>query len=121
MAKRASETTFFEVCWSFLGYPSDACHEMARFQALCNSVAPEDFELWNMDLPKYMSSLKFGIEVNTRFLQALPVPDVCGASLTRQQAQAIFQMPPDHRVAGRNASKVRTTLRQFVRDWAVEG
>jgi len=30
-------------------------------------------------------------------------------------------MPKEHRVASRNSSKVRSTLKQFVRDWAAEG
>ena len=30
-------------------------------------------------------------------------------------------MPPDHQVQERNSVKVRTVLRQFVRDWADEG
>merc|ERR1712151_331655 len=30
-------------------------------------------------------------------------------------------IPAEHRVSSRNSSKVRSTLRQFVRDWADEG
>ena len=32
-----------------------------------------------------------------------------------------WQMPGDHQVQERNSIKVRTVLRQFVRDWADEG
>jgi len=34
---------------------------------------------------------------------------------------AVYEIPAGHVVESRNVSKVRTTLRQFVRDWAAEG
>ena len=38
-----------------------------------------------------------------------------------KSSQGFWQVPPDHQVQERNSVKVRTVLRQFVRDWADEG
>jgi len=61
------------------------------------------------------------VDVNARFLKMLPTADVCGADLGRHGDRLVREVPDDHRVASRNAAKVRSTLRQFVRDWAKEG
>jgi len=54
-------------------------------------------------------------------LSLLPSPEVCGCDLGQDAYQYVRQIPDGHRVASRNSSKVRSTLRQFVRDWAAEG
>mmetsp|Transcript_102461 Transcript_102461/g.260196 ORF Transcript_102461/g.260196 Transcript_102461/m.260196 type:complete len:405 (-) Transcript_102461:157-1371(-) len=112
---------FYDVCWSCFGYRDDALKEVARFQALCNSLSPEDLAIWGVDVPQTDSAMQMGIEMNSRFLQILPTAEVCGAYMSQRQEQAVFSVPMGHRIAGRNMSKVRTTLRQFVRDWAAEG
>lgn len=112
---------FFEVCYSCLLYRQDALHEVLRIQSTAQHLDLEDVALWSGDLQQWMGAVHVGIEANAQFLQMLPIPDVCGAPLSQQQAMRVYQVPPDYRVASRNVSKVRTTLRQFVRDWAVEG
>lgn len=112
---------FFDVCWSCLKYYEDAIHEVGRIQDCVHELDQEDLDLWGTDLRSWMATVHQGIEANTRFLQMLPTPDVCGAPMNRAHAMCVYQVPEDHRVASRNSSKVRTTLRQFIRDWAVEG
>lgn len=112
---------FLEICWSCLRYKDDAYQEVSRFQAVASTLDAQDRALWNLDMPNWMKAVQVRIEMNSKFLQLLPVPDVCGSVMNRRTMMAIWNVPDGHRIASRNSSKVRSTLRQFVRDWAVEG
>jgi len=112
---------FLDVCWSFLDYRNDALKEVARMQAPFRKLDAGDLALWPNDPQAWISEIAQRVEVNARFLAAFPVPDVCGAPLGPDGARVVMTPPEGHRVASRNSSKVRSTLRQFVRDWAHEG
>jgi hypothetical protein len=112
---------FLEVCWSCLEYLDDAKRDVKRMERAIANLDPADKALWHADHKKWMATLQVGAQANTAFLKLLPSPDVCGAPMSAKHAQMVYRTPPGHHVEGRNSSKVRTTLRQFVRDWAVEG
>jgi hypothetical protein len=80
-----------------------------------------DKSLWQASPSEWCREINWRVKVNAQFLAAMPNPDVCGADLGPHQHAIVQQVPDKHRVASRNSTKVRSTLRQFVRDWAVEG
>mmetsp|Transcript_117026 Transcript_117026/g.342759 ORF Transcript_117026/g.342759 Transcript_117026/m.342759 type:complete len:399 (+) Transcript_117026:49-1245(+) len=112
---------FLDVCWSFVDYPRDAAHDLARLQAAINELDNADLSLWNVDPSTWLNEMQWRAEANSKFLRLLPVPEVCGADLGPESERTVRELPPAHRVASRNSSKVRSTLHQFVRDWAREG
>lgn len=112
---------FQEVCWSFLDYGKDAQRELMRVQNMVAGLDANDRALWNFDVASWTKLFQVRVQVNHQFLQQLPSYEICGAIHTEAQARAIYEMPFSHQVQGRNSSKVRSTLRQFVRDWAAEG
>jgi len=120
---RSERKHFLDVCWSFIGYQKDALYEVNRLHAAVSSLAPADAALWssNGNSASWLKEIVSRIQVNADFLRSLPVPDVCGAYLGPDGNRMVKEIPNGHRIAGRNMSKVRSTLRQFVRDWAAEG
>eukprot|EP00927_Polykrikos_kofoidii_P019283 TRINITY_DN18993_c4_g1_i1.p1 TRINITY_DN18993_c4_g1~~TRINITY_DN18993_c4_g1_i1.p1 ORF type:complete len:454 (-),score=83.17 TRINITY_DN18993_c4_g1_i1:233-1594(-) len=111
---------FLDVCWSLMDYKRDASYDVKRLQDQLASLDPLDAALWKAD-PSLITQMAAGVEINSRFLELLPCPEVCATNLGPNGNSIVTQVPPTHRVASRNSSKVRSTLRQFVRDWAVEG
>jgi len=112
---------FLEVCWSFMEYRRDALHDIKRFQESLRILDSNDMLLWQVDPSEWVEEVRWRVEANAALLCNFPVPDVCAADLGSNAFDLVKQVPPTHRVASRNSSKVRSTLRQFVRDWAAEG
>jgi len=113
---------FLEVCYSFIDYKKDAIQDLNRLEATLKSLSKQDLYMWGqLDPGMWLRGICLAVEANRQFLQLLPCPDVAGAPLYGPHAEGIFEVPDGHCVAHRNSSKVRSTLRQFVRDWAVEG
>lgn len=111
---------FLEVCYSFLDYFRDCQHDVQSLSARRSRVAdPLDLALWPMDEKSWTASISSRIKENADFLRLLPAPEVCCAPI--EPPEMALSIPPGHRVESRNSSKVRSTLRQFVRDWAAEG
>mmetsp|Transcript_55338 Transcript_55338/g.124336 ORF Transcript_55338/g.124336 Transcript_55338/m.124336 type:complete len:409 (-) Transcript_55338:48-1274(-) len=112
---------FLDVCYSLIKYDSDARRDIRTYNEQMASLEHDDLALWTSSPSTWIAEIVQRVEANTRFLAKLPCPDVCGIYLG-QDAQNLVKRPPDdHRVASRNSSKVRSTLRQFVRDWSVDG
>mmetsp|Transcript_2480 Transcript_2480/g.4253 ORF Transcript_2480/g.4253 Transcript_2480/m.4253 type:complete len:500 (-) Transcript_2480:45-1544(-) len=108
---------FADVCYSLLGYPLDANAEMEFIIDSHQCVPdPHDRALW-LGSPKaqteLLNEMNKRVHANARFLAHLVASD--------EEAQEFLQIPPNHQIQQRNSSKVRAVLRQFVRDWAVEG
>ncbi|CAK0818986.1 unnamed protein product, partial [Prorocentrum cordatum] len=98
----------------------DCQHDIQSLRAKRARVAdPLDRALWPMDEESWIASVSSRIKANADFLRLLPAPEVCCAPI--EPPERALSIPPGHRVESRNSSKVRSTLRQFVRDWAVEG
>jgi len=119
---------FLDCCWSFLEYGVDAEGEVGSLEEGLGELDKRDLALWfsaqggpNVDPKAWLADISRRVEVNRRFLSLLPSPEVCGIDLGPDGERLVGQTPPGHAVAGRNASKVCSTLRQFVRDWAREG
>jgi len=112
---------FLDVCWSFMKYQKDAMYDVERFQAAINELDAHDMALWEVDSARWLKEISVAVQINARFLSMLPSPDVSGVDLGPDAEQVVRQVPQGHHVASRNSSKVRSTLRQFVRDWAAEG
>mmetsp|Transcript_18584 Transcript_18584/g.41713 ORF Transcript_18584/g.41713 Transcript_18584/m.41713 type:complete len:431 (-) Transcript_18584:92-1384(-) len=112
---------FLDVCYSFLDYTNDAMHEVDILQDSLKELDAHDRALWRVDSETWLAEIRRRVEVNSRFLTSLPIADICAAHLGPEADRIISEVPKSHRVASRNASKVRSTLRQMVRDWAVEG
>jgi len=116
---------FQEICWSLLDYGNGAMQDLHRFRAAVGSLDAHDLAMSpigrEQDMTKFIEGIVKRITMNDQFLSSLPSPDVCGSLQTREQAMSLFQKPNRHVVQSRNSSKVRSTLRQFVRDWAAEG
>jgi len=112
---------FLDVCWSFMEHPRDAAHELARLQDDVSSLDDADLALWSVRPETWLREIQWRVEANSQFLALLPVPEVSGADLGPDPDRMVREVPPGHKVAGRNASKARSVLQQFVRDWAREG
>mmetsp|Transcript_31678 Transcript_31678/g.73994 ORF Transcript_31678/g.73994 Transcript_31678/m.73994 type:complete len:435 (-) Transcript_31678:98-1402(-) len=112
---------FLDVCYSLINYETDARRDLMKFQEQMVGLSPSDQALWKGDASSWMAAILPRVEINARFLARLPCPDVCGIYLGEDAQGLVTKMPDKHRVASRNASKVRSTLRQFVRDWAIDG
>ncbi|CAE7871524.1 Carnmt1, partial [Symbiodinium sp. KB8] len=120
-SKQEEKAHFLEVCYSFMEYGTDAYYDLGRMQETVQSLDKADMAMWKIDPLAWYNEIQKRVQINLNFLRMLPNPDVCGADLGRQAWQLVTQVPEGHRVASRNSSKVRSTLRQFVRDWSREG
>jgi len=114
---------YLDVCWSFLDYPRECKYDMGRLKESMESLDPKDAAICSThrDRMKWIAEMAKCVAINTKFLNQMPTVDVCATDLGAGGPQIVAQFPDGHRVASRNSSKVRSTLRQFVRDWAVEG
>lgn len=112
---------FLDVCWSFMRYERDVRSELKRLQESFATLDEHDKSIWNVNPAVFSKQIEDRLKVNMQFLAYLPSPDVCGCDLGDDPHRMVKMVPDAHRVASRNSSKVRSTLRQFVRDWAVEG
>lgn len=112
---------FLDVCWSFVAYADDAQHDLTQLQKGLSKLDATDAKLWGVDPQEWFKQVRLRVEHNTKFLMMMPHSEVCGADLGPRGEQLVHEVPDKHRVASRNASKVSSTLRQFVRDWAREG
>jgi hypothetical protein len=115
---------FLDCCWSLVKYQEDAMHEVRQLEESIKILDENDRALWQAaqaGTSRWIQEVCWRVRVNAQFLGEMPTPEVCGADLGPNEHSIVKQVPDHHRVASRNASKVRTTLRQFVRDWAVEG
>lgn len=112
---------FLDVCWSFMEYPKDIAHELMRLKKGLADLDKRDLALWQAQPTNWIAEIQSCVEMNSRFLRMMPVPEVCGSDLGPNADSVVCDVPDRHRVASRNSSKVRSTLRQFVRDWAREG
>mmetsp|Transcript_70638 Transcript_70638/g.169278 ORF Transcript_70638/g.169278 Transcript_70638/m.169278 type:complete len:570 (-) Transcript_70638:149-1858(-) len=105
---------FMEVCYSLLGYGEDAHAELRWLNEAIGLVDEKDLQLWKgTERRSFIAAIKKRIQANAEFLAMLVLSD--------EDATDYHVLPPDHQVQERNAVKVRTVLRQYVRDWAVEG
>merc|ERR1719440_1553968 len=102
-------------------YHKDVMHDMDRMQEAMDSLDAHDVALWQVDRNRWIKEVTVAVQINARFLSMLPSPDVSGVDLGPDAEQVVRKVPQGHHVASRNSSKVRSTLRQFVRDWAAEG
>lgn len=112
---------FLQVCHSFVRYESDASCDLAKLRSWFVGMDPHDAALWPVDADTFIAGVDQRIQMNGQFLSALPTPDVCGADLGPDAGRLVSQPPCNSRTDLGNASKVRSVLRQFVRDWAAEG
>lgn len=114
---------FLDVCWSFMHYQRDAKYDIERIQESLDLLDAHDLAIWNVDPSRYMKEITIAVQLNARFLQLMPTPEASGVDLGDEveARKTVTTVPPQHRVTSRNSSKVRSTLRQFVRDWAAEG
>ena len=114
-------------------YGTDAFYDLGRMQETMQALDKADMEMWKVPpvawrldasfLPGFgrYSEIQRRVQANCEFLRMMPNPEVCGADLGPEAWKMVLTVPSGHRVASRNSSKVRSTLRQFVRDWAKEG
>lgn len=112
---------FLDVCYSFMRYQKDAMYDLGNIQEAISTLDAHDLALWEGDPTQWVNKMGICVQLNAKFLAQLPSPDVSGVDLGPDAGQVVRTPPPGHHVASRNASKVRSTLRQFVRDWAEEG
>lgn len=81
--------------------------------AYASVTDPLDKVLLKQPFTKIIAEMRRCLEVNARFLAVLVETD--------EDACEFSAVPDTHEVEERNSVKVRTVLRQFVRDWAEEG
>jgi len=115
------KTHFLDVCYSFLEYQADANYDLQQMQAKLRALDPIEKKLWQVEELSWFKEIQQRVNVNASFCKMFPNSEVCGADLGPNADYVVMNVPKDHRVASRNSSKVRSTLRQFVRDWAKEG
>jgi len=106
---------FADVCYSLVAYPSDAANELKWIEESFASITdPHDRALLlPSTTPKLIEEMRQRAAVNAAFLAMLVESD--------EDARQFSRIPRGHAVQEQNSVKVRTVLRQFVRDWAEEG
>lgn len=106
---------FAEVCYSLMAYGDDAESELRGFEEALQAVDPIERALLppNLQGRETLDEMAKCVDVNTQFLKMLVESD--------EDAMCYAKIPSTHQVQERNSVKVRTVLRQFVRDWAAEG
>lgn len=105
---------FAEVCYSLVSYGEDAAGDLGWLEdSLMGVTDPDDRALMLPGLMDLLPEMRRCAEVNARFLAMLVESD--------EDACHFAKVPDTHQVLERNSMKVRTVLRQFVRDWAEEG
>lgn len=125
---------FLDVVFAFADYLRDTTTEVVRMHKKIHSVVrEEDKPLWSVEDPqKMLREIQVRLKHNDTFLQQLireaggergvvGPPTGLGDDQKPGQGDGIVRVPAGHHVQRRNSSKVRSTLRQFVRDWALEG
>eukprot|EP00743_Colponemidia_sp_Colp-15_P007924 GILK01008583.1.p1 GENE.GILK01008583.1~~GILK01008583.1.p1 ORF type:complete len:398 (+),score=50.77 GILK01008583.1:41-1195(+) len=112
---------FQDVCNAFLFYKRDASRDLARMQWNFNILKPEHQNLLTLFPPEAKSeAYDRALDVNQNFLISCVVPhqelfhgrNLRDISNNGENAA---------RTPYRDVTKVRSTLRQFVRDWSKEG
>ena len=105
---------YADVCYSLLAYAEDAEGEIESVEETFKSVVdPHDLALMKAPGMKVLEDMRRCARVNAEFLTLLVRSDEC--------IPEFWELPQNHQVQERNSVKVRTVLRQFVRDWADEG
>jgi len=123
-------THFLSVCYSIAGYSAGALHSVERYGKELRLALqdPVNQRLWcGGDLEKTIEQMKVRVTYNQHLLDDL-VQDLAdcpvgppGGLGRRTPPPGILRVPPGYAVDPSNASKTRSTLRQFVRDWSREG
>ncbi|KAF4665443.1 hypothetical protein FOL47_004600 [Perkinsus chesapeaki] len=113
---------FNEVVWSFETYGDDFEMELNALETSLMSLNDEELELWGGNPEQYMKDIRERMAVNQRVCHLLSEvsTQMFGDTTPRAAARAI-KPPKGYQSQPRNISKVRSTLRQFVREWSVEG
>lgn len=106
---------YADVCYSLLSYKDDAEAELRYLaESFIGITDPHDRELLRPDLGiALLPEMRRCALANASFLATLVQSD--------EDAREFWEKPLTHVVQERNSSKVRTVLRQLVRDWADEG
>jgi len=106
---------FADVCYSLVNYWPDAKGELEWKEKEIDSIVdPEDRALlMPVVTTSLLQEMRRCARINAEFLAMLVRTD--------EEARQFGTIPNNHVVQDRNSVKVRTVLRQFVRDWAVEG
>eukprot|EP00931_Biecheleriopsis_adriatica_P033815 TRINITY_DN19609_c0_g1_i1.p1 TRINITY_DN19609_c0_g1~~TRINITY_DN19609_c0_g1_i1.p1 ORF type:complete len:371 (+),score=60.50 TRINITY_DN19609_c0_g1_i1:110-1222(+) len=108
---------FLDVCYSFLDYRRTDFTRLWAAKRALESLDPEDLSLWNFQAQPWLTQCGACIEGNQRFLNHI-VSCFPGRPGVERMPRSI---PAGHFVEERNSSKACSTLKQFVRDWALEG
>lgn len=112
---------FLDVCYSMLDYMGDVKKELMLVQEDMKEMDQLDAALWGHEPSSWINQIYERASTNGAFLAMMPSVEVCGADFGPDGHDLVSTIPEGHRIAERNSSKVRATLRQFVRDWAREG
>ncbi|CAE8594313.1 unnamed protein product [Polarella glacialis] len=105
---------FADVCYSLVDYGRDAHADLQCMEDSFSGITdPHDRALLLPPGADIMRELRVCAKINARFLSTLVQTD--------EDASDFSSLPAHHQVHERNSVKVRTVLRQFVRDWADEG
>lgn len=106
---------FADVCYSMVNYEADASSELQwKEKQLLEITDPHDRALLMPGIEDMLlKETKRCAKVNAMFLSMLITSDEDGVRFSK--------IPASHTVQDRNSVKVRTVLRQFVRDWSLEG
>eukprot|EP00929_Paragymnodinium_shiwhaense_P046930 TRINITY_DN23851_c0_g1_i1.p1 TRINITY_DN23851_c0_g1~~TRINITY_DN23851_c0_g1_i1.p1 ORF type:complete len:407 (+),score=53.44 TRINITY_DN23851_c0_g1_i1:76-1296(+) len=123
---------FLEVCYSIADYRRWSLTAVQNYERKLRWLLsdPGNRELWGGGDPANMlDRMKFCVNWNqqclldemVRDLADCPVGPPAGLGEQEHLLYGILQVPDAHEVGEGNASKTRSTLRQFVRDWSIEG
>jgi len=107
---------FLEVCYSFFYYQEATLHAVSWARHAMRCQQAEDLALWAGDPAAWVAQVEHCVAHNQRFLRS-----ILAGSRRPGGGTIPTEIPAGHHVRGGNASKVSSTLRQFVRDWSVEG
>eukprot|EP00928_Gymnodinium_smaydae_P072215 TRINITY_DN55618_c0_g1_i1.p1 TRINITY_DN55618_c0_g1~~TRINITY_DN55618_c0_g1_i1.p1 ORF type:complete len:394 (+),score=73.69 TRINITY_DN55618_c0_g1_i1:64-1245(+) len=125
-------THFLDVCYSIAQYEATGMQWVDAFgQRLCQVLHdPADRALWRggYNPQDLLERMRYCVRYNQQSLLDRIVEDIGdsfvgppGGLGARTPPPGMLQVPPAYQASLDNASKTRSTLKQFVRDWAQEG
>lgn len=125
---------FLSVCFSIAGYEEEALNHVQSYGTRLHRglKSQEDKDLWcGQDPESLVAPMRTCVHHNQELLNELvmdleecPVGPPGGLGIAAKVYRigpGILQVPPGFQQDYGNVSKARSTLRQFVRDWSVEG
>lgn len=121
--EEAEAAHFKAVCSAFFNYQIDSLYAIARVERSFSQLSPEHASKLKYSGEERVNRLKEAVELNYRFLIHAVHPH---RDLFEHKIMVTFRQPDGKlqfenlEVSFKDVNKLKSTLRQTVRDWGVE-